>query len=247
MIYALAANGADTVRVFRSLSVLLSQALGNNETAIAIVNLVAALLCMILPYLLGSVNPAILISRHHYRVDIRTHGNGHADGANMLMAHGRGMGLLVLTCDVLKAVLASFLGLALWGFNGRALAGFFVLFGHMFPIFHRFVGGKGVALWSVTVFLLDPITFLILVAILAIGAVGTRMFAFGALLAAIMYPLILQAFYTNADLSVAMAVLTTVFYFFAYRANIKRILSAQEEKFKLSEVWGRIKGRSYDK
>ncbi len=245
MIYALAASGTGegTVRVFRSLSVFLTEAFGKNETAIAIVNLVAALLCMILPYLLGSINPAILITRHVYRVDIRTHGNGNADAANMLMAHGRRMGLLVLVCDLFKAVLAILLGLLLWGFNGRALAGFFVLFGHMFPVFHRFIGGKGIAVWSMVVLLLEPITFLLMMVILAVGAIGTRMFSFGALLAAIMYPLILQAFYTNADLSVAMAVLTTVFFFFAYRASIKRILGAQEEKIKLSEVWDKIRGR----
>lgn len=241
MVYALTASG--TVRVFRSLAVLLAEAVGNNETAMVLINLVAALLCMILPYLLGSINPAILISRRVFYRDIRTEGSFNADPANMLMTHGRGMWLLTLACDLLKAVLASLLGLALWGFNGRALAGFFVLFGHMFPVFHRFVGGKGIAVWCMTLLLLDPITFLILSAILAIGVIGTRMTSFGVLLSAIMYPLILRAFYTNADLSVAMAVVTTGFFFFAYRANIKRIFAAQEDKYKLSEVWGKLRGK----
>ncbi len=243
MVYALAAGNAVTSRVFKSLAVVLTQAVGKNEAAVAVINLVAALLCMVLPYLLGSINPSILISRRVFYRDIRTEGSFHADPANMLMTHGRGMWLLTLACDLLKAALASLLGLALWGFNGRALAGFFVLFGHMFPIFHRFVGGKGIAVWCMTLLLLDPITFAVISVIFAIGAIGTRMTAFGVLLSAIMYPLILRAFYTNADLSVAMAVITTGFLFFAYRASIKRIFSAQEEKFKVSDVWNKIRGK----
>ena len=243
MVYALAANGAGTARVFESLSVVLTRAVGNNETAIALINLAAALLCMILPYLLGSINPSILISRRVFYRDIRTEGSFQADPANMLMTHGRRMWLLTLACDLLKAALASVLGLALWGFNGRALAGFFVLFGHMFPVFHRFVGGRGVAVWFMTLLLLDPITCAILAVIFAIGAIGSRMSAFGALLAVIMYPLILNAFYGTVDLSVAMSVITTGFFFFVYRANIKRIFGAKEEKFKVSDVWNKIRGK----
>lgn len=243
MIYALAAGSTGAVKVFRSLSVLLIDASGKDPTVGAIVNLIAALLCMILPYLLGSINPAILYSRNVWRRDIRTMGSGNADAANMLMSNGRKTALLVLACDVCKALAASLLGLLLWGFNGRALAGFFVLFGHMFPAFHKFVGGKGVLVWSVTVLALEPITFVILLVILAIGAIGTRMFSFGALLAAIMYPLILKAFYPNPDLSIAMAVLTAMTFFFVYRESIKRILKAREDKFELRAVWDKLRGR----
>lgn len=243
MIYALAVQSEETVTVFRSLAHILAEHFGKDSVSASAVHLVAALLCIVVPYLLGSVNPAILYTRRVCRVDIRTVGSGNADAGNVLLSHNRWIALLILLCDFAKAALASYFGLLVWGFNGRALASFFVLFGHMFPVFHRFVGGKGIAVWSMTVLLISPVTFLLLAVVLAIGAIGTRMMSFGALLTALMYPLFLNALYKNSDLSVAMAVLTLVFFFVAYRVSIKQILRGTEPKFELSQIWAKLRGK----
>ncbi|MBQ9773948.1 MAG: glycerol-3-phosphate acyltransferase [Clostridia bacterium] len=243
MIYALAASAENTGLIWTTSLEFFLRGRIENQTLMSVVTVCCALLSMILPYLLGSINPAILFSRKLYGEDIRNFGSGNPGTGNMLMTYGGRAAVLTFVCDLTKAALASFLGLLLWGFNGRALAGFFVIFGHMFPIFYRFNGGKGTVCLLAVVLLLQPVVGLILLAIFLVTAIGTRMFSFGALMAALMYPLILQAFYRNADLSGAMAVLTMVFFFFAYRSNIKRIKDGNETKNSFGTVWNRLWGK----
>jgi acyl phosphate:glycerol-3-phosphate acyltransferase len=100
-------------------------------------------------YLVGSVSPAILVGRYHGS-DIRQLGSGNAGATNVARSFGKGWGLLVLALDVLKGG-GVFLLASLWGellsvaIQAPALAGFFVVLGHCYPIFYGFRGGKGVA------------------------------------------------------------------------------------------------------
>ena len=110
------------------------------------------LLCIIIPYLLGSINFGVIISRKEYGDDVRTHGSGNAGATNMLRTYGVKAAVLTMAGDMLKAVVAVGLGYLIVGTNvqltdpetgdlfrykdqfGAAIAGFFVMMGHMFPI-----------------------------------------------------------------------------------------------------------------
>lgn len=237
MIVALTPSPGEVTIRFWSLAEQILEAVGRNDTSMAIVNLAGALLSILLAYLLGSLNPAVIISHVFYKDDIRRHGSGNAGTTNMLRTYGKGAAAATFALDLAKAAIAVLLGLWLWGFNGRALAGFFVVFGHMFPVFHRFNGGKGVACLAMVVLMISPITFLFLLAIFLVGTIGTRMVSFGSMMAALLYPLILQAFYGIPDLSIAMAVFSAVFIVFAHRENIKRIREGKENKLELSKLF----------
>ena len=80
-----------------------------SPNADSIVILVGALLCIVLPYLIGSINPAIVFSKMIYHDDIRTHGSGNAGTTNMLRTFGLKAAALTLACEFLKAILAVFL------------------------------------------------------------------------------------------------------------------------------------------
>ncbi|MGM9643600.1 MAG: glycerol-3-phosphate acyltransferase, partial [Eubacteriales bacterium] len=121
------------------------------------------ILCIILPYLIGSINPAIIFSKKVYHDDIRTHGSGNAGTTNTLRTYGKKMAALILLLDFLKAVIAVVLGsLILSREVGGAIAGIFVILGHTFPIYYKFKGGKGVASLAGVVLVLSPISFAIL-------------------------------------------------------------------------------------
>ena len=199
-------------------------------SVIGVLNIVGAILCMILPYLLGSINPAIILSRAWGR-DLRECGED-AGGAGMYRVFGMRAAVIVTVLDVIKAGAAVWLGLLLWEINGGALAGFFVVFGHMFPIFHRFNGGKGLACLAAVIVTIDLLSFLVLLLIFAICAIGARMVSFATMTAALLYPLILNAF-ANRGLNVAMAVVTALFVLYAHKENIKRIGEGKEPKFEL--------------
>ena len=200
----------------------------------AFVTLGAALLCIVLPYLLGSINPAIIISGASFRDDVRNHGSGNAGTTNMLRTYGKKAAVAVFALDMLKGALAVLLGRLIFGIDGGALAGFFVAFGHMFPIYYKFRGGKGVACLATVILVISPITFLFLLGIFLVIVIGTRMVSLASVMCALLYPLILRAF-ANYGLNVAMAVLSACFVAYMHRENLKRIWNGNESKLDLNQ------------
>lgn len=213
---------------------VLGELVGESVSSSALFVILCLFGCIFIPYFLGSINPAILISTKVYKKDIRTCGSGNAGSTNMLRTFGKGAAIATFALDLSKAAISVFLGAFLFGFRGAALAGFFVIFGHMFPVYYRFKGGKGVACLAMVVLLESPITFLALFAFFCLMVFASRMVSFGSIFSAFLYPLILRAF-ANKDLYVAMAVLSAVFVIFMHRSNIKRIMSGTESKLEFGK------------
>ena len=211
------------------------------------------LLCIILPYLLGSINFGLIISNKKFHDDIRTHGSGNAGTTNMLRTYGKRAAVLTLLGDMLKAVIAVGLGYLIVGTNivaadpttgelfhyedqfGAAIAGFFVMMGHMFPIFFKFKGGKGVATSAMVILMISPITCLFCLIIFVIIVVGTKYVSLGSVMGLVLYPIVLNAFSHAYDpprnatacmISVLMACLVV----FMHRENLKRLVAGKESK-----------------
>lgn len=222
--------------------------LSASSTAYATVMIGGILTCIVIPYLLGSINPAILISRFIYHEDIRSFGSGNAGTTNMLRTYGKTAALSTFLLDLAKAAVACLAGRWVWEMNGLALAGFFVIVGHMFPVFEKFKGGKGVACLTVVVlitsiytnnFLLPglPVTFLILVAVFAIVLLGTRYVSMASVTCAFLYPIFLSNFSNaNAGLCVAMAVLSACLVILKHKDNLKRIYNRTESQISFTKI-----------
>ena len=197
----------------------------------------------VVPYLLGSINPAILISRNIYREDIRNYGSGNAGSTNMLRTYGKKAAGLTFACDFMKAVIACFWGILVWEMNGLGLAGFFVIFGHMYPVFEKFKGGKGVACLCGVVLITSiftnnwiahfiPFTFLFLAIIFFAVVIGTRYVSMASVMGAFLYPVLLHSLSTpeQAGNCVAMAVAIACFVIFKHKENLKRIYNRTESQ-----------------
>lgn len=103
------------------------------------------LLALVIGYVLGSVDFAVIVSRSR-GVDIYREGSGNPGASNVMRTLGRSAAALVLVGDALKGVVAAGIGLAVVGdLTGAAAGGFAAVVGHCFPVLHRFKGGKGVA------------------------------------------------------------------------------------------------------
>ena len=227
--------------------------LGVEDTPVATaINVGGILLCMIIPYLLGSLNFGVMISRRRFNDDVRTHGSGNAGATNMVRTYGWKAGLFTMIGDMLKAVVAVGLGYLIVGFDGwiigeggepyrwvdqygAAIAGLFVMLGHMFPIFFKFKGGKGVATSGIVIFMISPLAGAVCLLIFLIIVIGTRYVSLGSVMGLTFYPIILNAFSHAYDpprnstacmLSVLMALLVV----YMHRENIKRILNSTESK-----------------
>ncbi len=203
--------------------------------AAAFLLLGGAFLCIILPYLIGSINPAILISKTFYRDDIRRHGSGNAGTTNMLRTFGKKAAASTLLCDFSKAIIATLLGRLLLGELGQSLAGFFVGFGHMFPIYFRFKGGKGVACYAMVGLVIHPLIFVGLLTVFLIVLIGTRFVSLASVMAAFMFPFLTRAFAGTQSMAVAMSILATCFVVFMHRENLARIWRHEESKIDFSK------------
>lgn len=201
----------------------------------ALLYLAGAILCIVIPYLLGSINPAILISRTIYRDDIRTHGSGNAGTTNMLRTFGAKAAVATMLLDFFKAILATLIGGWILGELGQAIGGFFVGFGHMFPIYYRFRGGKGVACFAMVALVINPWVFLGILGTFVVVLIGTRFVSLASVMAALLFPLFMNAFASDQSGCVAMAVLATCFVVFMHRANLARIWSNEESKIDFSK------------
>ena len=221
--------------------------LGGTNAWYWVLSITAALLCMVIPYLLGSVNPAILLSRKYGVGDIRKLGDGNPGSMNMLVVYGGRAWLLTFLSEVGLSLAACLTGLLLWGSWGVALAGFFVVFGHMFPAFHKFNGGRGLCVMMTAVLVISPVSFVILSVVLIVVTIGLRMLSFGTLTTALLCPIILNSIHLGlfkfADISPVTTLLTAGFVVFAHRENIKRIVAGKEPKIDVKWLWARLRGK----
>lgn len=210
------------------------------------------LLCIIIPYLLGSLNFGVMISRRRFGDDVRAHGSGNAGATNMLRTYGTKAAVLTLLGDMGKAALAVALGYLIVGTNvelfdeatgstlrykdqfGAAIAGLFVMLGHMFPIFFKFKGGKGVATSGMVILMISPITCLFCLFVFITIVLGTRYVSLGSIMGLIFYPIILTAFSGGQNPTACMiAVFMALLVVFMHRENIKRLLNNTESRIDL--------------
>lgn len=183
-------------------------------------------------YLIGSVSFAVVVSRAFGLPDPHGYGSGNPGATNVLRTGHRAAALLTLLGDGLKgfvAVLAAqrlapMLGAADWTVPAAALA---VFVGHLYPVFHRFAGGKGVATAAGIVFAIHWPLGLALALVWLTIAFGFRISSLAALATAVLLPL--GMFYVKgagpeAWASVAIALLL----FWRHRSNIRQLVSGRE-------------------
>ncbi|MBQ9471753.1 MAG: glycerol-3-phosphate 1-O-acyltransferase PlsY [Ruminococcus sp.] len=157
---------------------------------------------MVIAYLIGSLNPAIIITRLKTGKDIRTMGSGNAGFTNVLRSVGTGPAVATIVCDYLKGIIAVLIGW--WIFSaltvtndvapieyvkyGRYLAGMCVILGHTFPIYYGFKGGKGVVTANALMLVVDWRVFLMIVATFLLIFFVTKIISLGSIVCAALYP-----------------------------------------------------------
>ena len=188
------------------------------------------LLCVVAAYLLGSINTGIILSKIFFRDDIRMHGSGNAGATNMLRTYGKKFAIATLVGDMIKAAIAVGIGYLIYQWDGAAIAGFFCVFGHMFPIYYRFKGGKGVACSVMVIALMDPITFAILFVCYMSIIFMTRYVSLASIMCILLYPMILHAFRPDQGIMFLCALLMAIFDVFIPRENNMRLYHGNESK-----------------
>ena len=212
---------------------------------------VSFLICLIVPYLLGQLNFAIILSKKQFGVDIRNYGSGNGGTTNMLRTFGKKSALITLAGDVGKAVVACLVGYIFLGRLGAFIAGLFCILGHTMPIKYKFRGGKGVACVAAVILMTDlgnawylPITFFAMLTMFALIALGLKFVSLASVMCMLVYPLMMHEMemiiqssvgvvLTESGIYTIVALLMAILIVFMHRENIKRLLSGTESKLDL--------------
>lgn len=193
-------------------------------------------------YLLGSISFAVIVSRALTHQDVRNFGSGNAGLTNVVRNFGKLPGILTLLGDFSKGVAAVLAGRLVFGHlahldpqYGACVAGLFVILGHIFPVFFKFKGGKGVLTTAGIALMIDPRVFALAIALFLIIFFFTRIVSVASIIAAAAYPVItftVNAFSgRSAVVDTALTACIAAILIFMHRANIKRLLNGTEPKF----------------
>ena len=186
---------------------------------------------LVASYLLGSVSFSILVVRLIAHKDIRDEGSGNAGATNVLRNHGAAAGIVVAVLDVAKGAAAVFAMRSVTA-NPSYTAGaaFAVILGHVFPVYFRFRGGKGVATtlgafaaaaWAPT--LVAAGIFLLVVA-------STRYVSLGSILATVALPPVSLLVFRAPDPLVLAECAVALLVLYKHLENLKRLASGTERK-----------------
>ena len=200
------------------------------------------LIVAVIAYFCGCFNGAVIVSKYLLRNDVRKHGSGNAGLTNFFRTFGGPLTLVVILCDVLKAVIAILAGVAL--FRGMVLdevavlvlakywAALFCLLGHMFPCMFHFKGGKGILSGGAIAIMIDWRIALVVWGGFLILAILTRYVSLGSCWAGASFPFATWFVYHNVVITVLGAVIGLLI-LYMHRGNIKRLLTGTENKFSL--------------
>ena len=228
----------------------------NSMVSFSINSWLAVLITMVMAYLVGSMNWAIILTRLFSGKDIRTIGSGNAGATNVLRSQGPVLAALTLVGDIGKGVLAAFFGgwIMSWVqlspgdspmiteaslvLMGRYIAGVFVVLGHMYPLFHGFRGGKGVAASAGLLFVWDWRMALMCLGLFILTVALSRMVSLGSVLAASYVPVLTFVFRRWADdmpmeTVLFCTVLTSIValcVIFKHGSNMRRIADGTERR-----------------
>ena len=197
-------------------------------------SLIASLCAVVCSYLIGSISFAVVVSRAMGMADPRSYGSGNPGATNVLRSGNKTAAILTLLGDLLKglvAVLAVKWLAARWGYGDGtvAMAALAVFAGHLFPVFHRFQGGKGVATAAGVLMAIHPavggatlLTWLII-------AFFFRLSSLAALVSAVFAPLWYGLLFGVDAIAMAIALMSALL-IWRHRANIANLMAGRESR-----------------
>lgn len=187
------------------------------------------LIAIVIAYLFGSISSAIVTCKLMGLADPRTQGSGNPGATNVLRIGGKKAAIITLFGDVLKGVIPVLLAKA-YGFDTLSLSliTFAAFLGHLYPVFFRFEGGKGVATCLGCLLALAWPIGLALMATWLLMAITFRYSSLSSLTAAIFAP-VFAWYFTNIDYTV-MTLLMSALLIYRHRKNIQNLLSGKEDK-----------------
>jgi glycerol-3-phosphate acyltransferase PlsY len=191
-------------------------------------------LAVVIAYLLGSIPFAFLAGKAR-GIDLRTVGSGNLGAANVFRNLGRSWGIAVMAADIGKGVAAVLIAKAITDDPWPAIAAGAAMAGHVFPVWLRFKGGKGVAVGGGALIGLVPVAAAISLGIWVVVLLTTRYSSLASITAAIAAPILTIAL-DEPWSSVIFTLLASLAVLVLHRGNIARLLRHEESRIQLGRA-----------
>ena len=184
-------------------------------------------------YLLGSVPTGLLLARLFSKVDPRKEGSRNIGATNIFRTTGKALGILTLVGDALKGALPVWIAI-FWQLPPVwiGIAGLSPFLGHIFPVFLGFKGGKGVATALGIYLVISPIAVLIEMFLFAGIVWKWKYVSLGSILSALTMPILIAFFRDDSQVYFALSLIIAALILLRHQANIARLLSGTENKWK---------------
>lgn len=191
-------------------------------------------------YLLGSIPTSVWVGKFFFKTDIRAHGSGNAGATNAIRVFGYGAGIPVLLFDIAKGWFPVYFAASILQWNTldidivyiQIIFGLAAVLGHVYPLYIRFKGGKGVGTFAGLALGLFPLAFLSSFIIFLIVVIITRFVSLGSMMAAIAFPLFLIFIFDNHSIPlIGIGIFASVFIIYTHRSNISKLMNGTENKF----------------
>ena len=179
-------------------------------------------------YLVGSIPTGLLLTRAFGMADIRKTGSGNIGATNVLRTGRKGIALATLLLDIAKGFFPAFIAWIFYGPDLQAFAGLGAVIGHIFPVWLKFKGGKGVATTGGVLFAFAWPVALIAGGVWGLTALVGRYSSLAALLALVAAPVGMHFLSTPQHMEIC--VLLGAIGWWAHRENIKRLIAGEESK-----------------
>ncbi|MDR7297771.1 glycerol-3-phosphate acyltransferase PlsY [Pelomonas aquatica] len=192
------------------------------------------LLAAVVGYLIGSLSFAVIISRVMGLSDPRSYGSGNPGATNVLRSGNKAAAILTLVFDALKGYLPV-LAVLIWGprfglgEGTAALVGLAAFLGHLWPVFFRFQGGKGVATAAGVIFALNPLLGVATLATWVIIAWFSRYSSLAAIVSAAFAPMYQLLIWEAGPTALALIIMGLLLVW-RHQGNIKKLLAGTESK-----------------
>ena len=188
------------------------------------------MLAVIIAYLIGSIPFGYLIVRATGRGDVRETGSGGTGATNVSRRAGKAAGVITMILDALKGVLAVVIAKSIWNADWLiAAAAVAVMVGHIFPIWLRFRGGKGVATGAGVFLALAPMAVLCAGVVFVAVVAWKKFVSLGSIAAAVTIP-VYSSVAANSTSVLTASVVGAGLIVFAHRGNIARIWNGTEAR-----------------
>jgi acyl phosphate:glycerol-3-phosphate acyltransferase len=187
-------------------------------------------IAIVAAYLIGSIPFALICARRWGAADLRVIGSGNLGAANVMRASGVAAGVFVAALDMAKGAASVWVAERLA--SGPALpeaAGLAAIVGHIYPVWLRFRGGKGVATACGVFSMLTPLALPPALAIFAVAVWVTKYISLGSVLASVALPPLAYALGSSAPAIVAACAASTIIVF-RHRSNVRRLRTGTERR-----------------